>query len=158
MKRTLPALLPVLLLGVLCIRFAADFLFSLGVPPLVIAFSRESTLVFRNVGKSDVSLDAGGLDAFLFHPVNGGTKHILQLRSKPFGPDQAENARRLLSMKKLAPGESAALLNIRPHIAAMPRSAAENRTLTAVYSPPPDQRGGALWTGEIKSLPLVVTE
>ncbi len=158
MKQTLPPLLLTLCLGAICTYCAAAFLAAIGAPPLALAFTERATIAFRNTGRSEIAIDAGGLESFLFHPAGGGKKYLLQIRSKPFAPGGEANARRLRAMKTLAPGESVELLDIRPHIAAMPYATGGGLSLTAVYFPPPEQGGGRLWTGEIKSLPLTVTE
>ncbi len=145
------ALIGTLCLGGVCL-YLGTLLCTVPAPDLFVNFVRKSDgslpLHFfntRKAGEGEIALDLAGMQRLLFHPAGGGDKYILHLRSRPFGPDEAENRRRLAAMKTLAPQEAFEIGDLRPVIAALPDT---SLSLVAVYS-------DAI---EVRSLPLTLRE
>ena len=160
-QKPVVSLMYTLCFGIVCVSLVSMYLGRVGPPALFVNFTRQAEdssmpLYFFNVGKDDVYLDVSGMEYFLFYPTSGGNKYILQLRSKPFGVGEYENTQRILAMKKLASKESYQIGDMRSLIAGLP---GEGLAVTAVYSAlfKKDQRNTA-WTGEIRSLPLILTK
>lgn len=161
-QKILAALLCTLCCGVACVYLVSLSLDRIGTPALFVNFTRNAEsnaipLHFFNAGKSEIHLDVLGLQYFLFYPVAEDGRYILQLRSQPFGASETENTRRVLAMKKLASKESYEIGDMRSLIAGMPDD--KGLAITAVYSAlfKKDQRTN-VWTGEVRSLPLILTK
>ncbi len=145
------ALICTLCLGGVCV-YLGSLLCAARAPDLFVNFVRKPDgslpLHFfnaRGAGEEEIALDVAGMQRFLFHPASGGNKYILQVRNRPFGPDEAENRRRLAAVKTLAPQEAFEIGDLRPVIAALPDT---TLSLVAVYS-------GDI---EVRSLPLTLRE